>query len=234
MVDKRKIKVEVEGKSAPDTGEGAVETLAEEAQVKENGDKLEEAERDADFSQLGTLRNLEHSNHLEELNILKQEVAENHAKYLRALADLENYRKRSIKERSDLLKYQGEKILFDLLPVLDNLELALAHKDSNIEQLRSGLELIYKLFVDTLAKWKVLSESAQDQVFNPEKHHAISKLYLPEAEPGRVVNEFKKAYFYGDRLLRPAEVVVAVAAPEAPAEEGPQGGDDTEGQGGEE
>ena len=146
---------------------------------------------------------------------LKAEAADNKDKYLRALADFENYKKRALKERSELIKYEGSKILTDLLDVLDNLELALEHADSDPEKLADGVKMIHKMFVDTLGKWQVRAKPGIDKDFDPNTQNAISK--IPAENPkqaGKVINEFKKTYFYKDRLIRAGEVVVAVSEDE--------------------
>lgn len=141
---------------------------------------------------------------------LRAEIEEHKDRYLRALAELENYKKRSLKERSEMLKYQGERIIFDLLEVADNLELAKSHSGADAEKIRAGLDLIHKLFVDVLGKWEIRSSSAMGKEFDPTQHQAISKVTVDDTKPGTVINELKKAYFYKDKLLRPADVVVAV------------------------
>lgn len=169
-----------------------------------------------------------------ELEKARGEASENHDKYLRALADFENYKKRALKERSDLIRYQGEKILIDLLEVVDNIERALQHAQAEPEKLRQGLELIQKLFVDTLAKWEVKAESGIGKEFDPSKYQALSKVKVDDAKPGTIITEFKKAYMYRDRLLRVGSVVVAAdsgepvaAAPDA-AQSGSPGSDGVE------
>lgn len=156
---------------------------------------------DADFSRLNELEGSSAK--------ISDPLAEMKEKYLRALAELENYKKRALKERADLLKYQGERILQDMLPVVDNLELALQHADAEPDKLRSGMQLIHKLFVDTLNRWGVTSESSVGKPFDPIKHSALSRVPSVDSKPGTVVNELRRAYHYKDKLLRPAEVVVA-------------------------
>lgn len=142
---------------------------------------------------------------------LLEEYADIKDKYIRGLAELENYRKRTMRDRSDLLKYQGEGILFDILSVVDDIERALAHSEADPGGLKQGLELIYKSFVDVLNKWEVRGETAVGQQFDPVKHNALSKIVVQDATPGVVINELKKAYFYKDKILRHGDVVVAVA-----------------------
>ena len=198
---------------------------------EENADNAEEELKlpDADFSALDAeeaagkaeskVKGLK-----SEVEKFKSESEENRDKYLRALAEFENYKKRVLKERSELLKYQGEKVLGDMLSVLDNLELALQYSDSEAAKLKEGLELIHKSFVDILAKWEVKGESSVGMEFDPLKHAAISKIFVEGHKPGTVVNELKKAYFYKDKLLRAAEVVVS---DQMKPEEAPESGEET-------
>lgn len=170
----------------------------------------------------------------EEVRKLRAEVEESKDKYLRALADMENYKKRALKERSELLKYQGERMVLDLLEVLDNMELALSHSNADPAKLKAGLELIHKGFVDVLGRWEIRAVSALGKEFDPVQHQALSKITVDDAKPGTVINEFKKAYFYKDKLLRPADVVVAVGKDGAQQDsEADAAGTDSEGEGGE-
>ena len=222
---------------------------------KSPASEAESAERDADFSSLEAhetgIEGAEGESTQEESNPqfarLRAELAETNDKYLRALADLENYKKRALKERSDLLKYQGEKAFYDLLEVVDNLEFALQFTGLNLsssgdasastsesesksqesaEKLRQGLVLIHKLFLNILGKWEVRPDSALGKPFDPQRFSAISKVKSPDAVPGTVISELKKAYFYKDKLLRPGEVVVAEAT-----EDCNHGGDPDQGEG---
>ena len=196
-------------------------------QDAESSDADAIAKRDADFSRLEDKVELDELR--KRVSAAEQEAEDHKDKYLRALAELENVKKRAIKDRSDLLKYQGERVFTELLPLIDNLELALQHAESDPGALKSGLQLIHKLFVDTLGKWEVRSESALGKEFDPVRHSALSKVPTKDAKAGTVLNEFRKAYLYKDKLLRPAEVVVAA---EPPAEETPrdEGGDPQKGE----
>lgn len=139
----------------------------------------------------------------------RAETAEQRDKYLRALADFENFKRRAAKERSDLQKYQGEKILADILEVVDNIELALRYGAAEHEKLKAGLDLIHRRFVEILARWEVKGESGVGKEFDPATQSAISNVPAAGAKPGTVVDELKKTYFYKDKILRIGEVVVA-------------------------
>ena len=120
---------------------------------------------------------------------LEQQVAENRDRYVRLFADFENFKKRALKEQSELLKYQGERIVVDLLEVIDNLELALSHSSADGNALRTGLEMVLKQFVDKLARWDIRGESAIGTQFDPQKHSAISR--VPGTDAGVFVGELK-------------------------------------------
>jgi len=146
----------------------------------------------------------------EEVARLQRELEESRDKHLRLLAEFDNYKKRVLKERSELLKYQGEKVFVDLLDVIDDLDLAMQHKEGDPDKFRSGVALIHKKFLDVLSRWEVRSESAVGKGFDPERQNAISRLVIPDKEPNTVVEELKKTYFYKDKMIRVGEVIVAV------------------------
>jgi molecular chaperone GrpE len=147
---------------------------------------------------------------VDKVEALTAQLAEVRDRYLRLMADFENFKRRALKEQSELLRYQGERLIVDLLEVVDNLELAVSHSSGDGGQLRTGVEMILKMFVERLAKWDVRGESAVGLAFDPQRHAAISRVPGGDAAPGTIVGELKKAYFYKDKLIRPAEVVVAV------------------------
>ncbi len=141
------------------------------------------------------------------------ELAEAKDRYLRLAADFENFKRRALKEQSELLKYQGERIVVDMLEVLDNLELALSHSSASQDSLKTGLEMVHKLFIEKLGKWQIRGESSIGAQFDPQKHAAISR--VPGTEPGVIVGELKKPFYYKDKLVRFGEVIVATAGDEA-------------------
>ena len=144
---------------------------------------------------------------------LEVQLIEAQDRYLRLAADFENFKRRALKEQSEVLKYQGEKIVVDMLEVLDNLELALTHSSASQETLKTGLEMVLKLFIEKLNKWQIRGESSVGAKFDPQKHAAISR--VPGAESGVIVGELKKPYYYKDKLIRCGEVIVATAGDEA-------------------
>jgi molecular chaperone GrpE len=143
------------------------------------------------------------------LHKIEHELAEMKDRYLRLMADFENFKKRALKEQSELLKYQGERVLVDLLEVVDNLELAVTYSSADYDKLKQGLEMVLKMFVERLERWEVRGESSMGQQFDPHKHAAISRVPGNSTKPGTIVGELKKPYFYKDKLIRFGEVVVA-------------------------
>ncbi len=177
----------------------------------ENQETIEE--RDIDLDSVKKEDDLEKEiKELKEKNKkLEQEAKENKEKYLMALADMENFKKRTSKERADYLKYQGEAILCDIIEVLDNLDRALeSANQENVteESLKEGVKMIHKQFVDVLSKWGVKSEESVGKTFDPQKHSALSKAPSNDAKENEIISEFKKLYYYKDKILRHAQVVV--------------------------
>lgn len=145
----------------------------------------------------------------DELQRLKAEVEELKDKHLRSLAEFENYKKRVIKERSELIKYQGENILKDILNVVDDFERAIKFSDADPATLKDGVQMIYKSFIDVLGRHEVRGESSIGRTFDPVKHAAISKVPAPDKQVDEIIDELKKPYFYKDKLIRVGEVVIA-------------------------
>jgi molecular chaperone GrpE len=154
-------------------------------------------------------------------------LKEEHELRLRAAADLDNYRKRAAREREEVQKFGAEKLLKDLLPVMDNLDRALASAPAD-DPLADGVKMVRRIFEETLGRHGVEVVSALGKPFDPRLHEALAQLDAPDAEPGTVVAEHGRGFLLAGRLLRPA--LVAVAAPrarrEAGAEEPAAGGTD--------
>ncbi len=144
-----------------------------------------------------------------------KEAAENRDRWMRAVADLENYKKRSLHERTKLLKYKNEELLRDLLGIVDNLERALGHsvEAGRNDPLVEGVAMTAKMFHDTLQKHGLTEIKALGEAFNPHIHEAIARIPCSEKDrPNHVVQEVEKGYMYQDRLLRPSKVVVSTEA----------------------
>ncbi len=153
-------------------------------------------------------------------------LKDTHERQLRAVADLDNYKKRAARERDEAEKFALAKLLKELLPVLDNLDRALEHAATAAGPaegaLSTGVLATRKLFEAILGKFGVKGFSAEGQPFDPNRHEAMQQIPTSEIPPGTVAKEIVRGYLLNDRLLRPALVGVAVAPPttEAPGGNG--------------
>ncbi|WP_419420288.1 nucleotide exchange factor GrpE [Legionella sp. D16C41] len=146
----------------------------------------------------------------EQLTLAEQKAHENWEKAVRAVAELDNYRRRAERDVANAHRYGLEKFIAALLPVLDSLEQALqiAEKDKQ-EGMLEGLQLTLKLFLDVLNKYEVVPIDPLGEAFNPQEHEAMSIQEVPDAVPNSVINVFQKGYKLSDRVVRPARVIVA-------------------------
>ncbi len=134
-------------------------------------------------------------------------------RYLRTLADFENFRKRTDREKDDFRKYAMANVLRDLLPVLDNFDRALDHAEEG-DDFHRGVLLIYKQLGDVLQKNGVKTIDEVGVRFNPNIHEAVMREENPDVPSQTVTAILQKGYYLHDRLLRPALVKVAVGGPE--------------------
>ncbi len=146
----------------------------------------------------------------EELGRVNDEMARLQELYLRKLADFENYRKRQEREMSEFRQYAAAGIVRDCLPVLDNLERALAAPTGGEESVREGVGLVLRQFRDVLARHGLEEVDPDGEPFDPALHEAIQRRESPDVGENTVVEVFQKGYVLNGRLLRPAMVVVAV------------------------
>jgi len=147
---------------------------------------------------------------------LEKEKKDNWDRYLRAAADLENMRKRQKRELEDAKFDAKNKILKEMLPVVDNLERAIEHaSQAGTNPIVEGVQLVLRQFTTAFERLEVMPVEAMGQPFDPNLHEAISQ-QESDAAPGTVVQVLQRGYRSGERLLRPALVVVAKApAPKA-------------------
>lgn len=140
-----------------------------------------------------------------------QELKEKNDQLLRHVADIENFKKRLEKERTDLREFANESLMKDLLPVVDNLELALEHgrQQEAGSALLEGVENVLKGFMQVMTKFGVTPIQALGEKFDPAFHNAVMQREDPEAADQTVIQELQKGYLLKNRLLRPAMVVVA-------------------------
>lgn len=153
-----------------------------------------------------------------EIEKLKEDLEKAKSDYLYLMADFDNYRKNAIKERSELLRFGSERLIRDLLSVVDNFERAL-ESDSNVEKFREGVMMINHELKAMLQRFGVTEVPAQGLAFDPTAHEALSSEPTNEIPAGHVARVFKKAYKLHDKLIRPAQVVVAMPLGESKSSE---------------
>jgi len=141
------------------------------------------------------------------------ELAEWKDRHLRLAAEFENFKRRSLKERQDLLNFGTEGLMRELLATIDNLDRALGHgsqeEDVDKENLLEGVQLTLRSLLQTLEKSGLKVVEAQGVAFDPAVHEAIRQVQSDEHEPGTVIEVYQKGYLLKNRLLRPALVAVA-------------------------
>jgi len=147
----------------------------------------------------------------EKLQAAERQAQENHDRFLRVAAELDNFRKRKEREIGDLRKYANQTLLKELLAVVDNLERALAasRETSEPEGLRDGVEMTLKELLKIFEKFGVQPIEALQQPFDPNLHEAVMQESSDAVPANTVVKELQKGYLLRDRLLRPSMVVVS-------------------------
>ncbi|MNK62766.1 heat shock protein GrpE [compost metagenome] len=158
----------------------------------------------------------------QELALREQAYAELESQFKRLAADFENFRRRAVSEREDLIKFAGSRVLENLLPVVDNFERALGAmaKASEVSQVQSGIEMIYRQMQDFLTKSGVAPMEAQGKPFDPNFHEAIAQTENPDLPDETVMAEVQKGYLYNGKVLRHAMVQVSRNPGGAPSASG--------------
>ena len=149
----------------------------------------------------------------EQLEASKKEIEELNDKLLRKIAEFDNYRKRTLKEKTELILNGGEKTIVAILPVIDDMERALKNMQSadNVAAVLEGVELIYKKFMDILSKQGVSVIETKDADFDVDVHEAIAQLPAPVEElKGKVMDCTLTGYKLNDKVIRHAQVVVGL------------------------
>ena len=131
-------------------------------------------------------------------------------KYIRLQAEFDNFRKRTLREKMDLIQSGGSDVLKAILPVLDDMQRAIAasEKSDDIASLREGERMVEKKFIDTLHQKNVTEIEAQGQPFDEQVHEAVARFAAGEENKGKVIDVIQRGYMLGDKVLRFAKVVV--------------------------
>lgn len=184
---------EQENEVIPETGEAQNATESEETAAQDAGKTVEE-----------------------KLLAAEEEIAGFRDKMLRTAAEFDNYKKRMERDRLSALKYASESVLREILPVVDNLERALAQgvvagvdAQTNLASLLEGVQLTLKSLLAALEKFEVKPMDSIGKPFDPKIHEALVMEASDEIPASHVLSEFEKGYYYKDRLLRVARVIVS-------------------------
>lgn len=181
----------------------------EELNVEETLNNAEEQPQD---EQAENAAPMTHEEDLEkELETAQETIEEQKDKYLRLSAEFDNYRKRTMKEKAELILNGGEKSLSSILPVVDDFERAIKTMETatDVQAVKEGVELIYNKFMATLAQNGVKVIETKDQPLNTDYHEAIAVIPAPsEAQKGKILDCVQTGYTLNDKVLRHAKVVV--------------------------
>lgn len=171
--------------------------------VNENADMAEQ-ENDADEADSANM-----SEEKSPLEVANEEIAALKDKYLRTVAEFENYKKRTLKEKAELILNGGEKTVTAILPVLDDFERALADKTEDAIAIKEGMELIFKKFVKSLESLGVKKIETEDKTFDVDFHEAIAMVPgVGDDKKGKVIDCVQTGYTLNDKVIRHAKVAV--------------------------
>ena len=134
--------------------------------------------------------------------------------YIRLMADFDNYRKRQSREREEFVKRSNERLLADILPVLDNLGLALKKTENPEDPFATGVKLVYDQFRGVLNRCGMEPIEALGEEFNPDKHEALSYIPSPTVPANKVIDQFRCGWVINGHLMRAAQVIVSSGKPE--------------------
>lgn len=185
------------------------EISEEQENVSEQNDEVVEPEETLTPDEVISADEKEIASLKEQLAQAENAAAELKDRMLRVQADFENFRKRTLREKEDLAQYTKENFVSKLLPVLDNLDLAIDHSNTdNMEAYRKGVELVAKQLKDVLESEGLQEIKAKDETFNPNYHHGVAVEQNPDIEDQKITEVFQKGYQLKDKVLRPAMVKV--------------------------
>lgn len=146
----------------------------------------------------------------DETERLTAELRDAHDRYLRLYAEFENYKKRVVKDKEELVKYGNENLLRELLPVIDHLEMALKHASNGISSgLVQGVEITLREMKKTLQNFGLTEIDADGKYFDPLIHHAMAQVERDDVDENTVVEEYRKGYMLKDKVIRAAMVAVS-------------------------
>lgn len=132
----------------------------------------------------------------------------------RTVSEFNNFRRRAEREREEAISFGNEKLLKSIIPVIDNLQIALAHADhSGSDDFVSGVQMVHDLMLQSLQRQGMTSFESKGELFDPERHEAVSRIENDDLPENTVIEQLQKGYFLNERLLRPAKVTVSCTSP---------------------
>ncbi len=159
--------------------------------------------------QNNTQQTEEQSEELDPLTAAQQEAEQWKDKYIRLVAEFDNYKKRTLKEKSELIINGSEKTISAILPILDDFERAIADKTEDPTAIKEGFSLIYKKFIETLEKIGVQKIKTEDADFNVDYHEAIAMVPgMDDDKKGKIIDCVQTGYTLNDKVIRHAKVAV--------------------------
>ena len=190
------------------------------SQNQDNNEEFEQDQQDANATTMqddeAVLESPEkNADSLEaQLEDAQAKASDNWDQYIRAKAEMDNLRRRNVIDVENAHKYGTEKLVTELLPVLDSMAMGLAVEDASAESLREGMELTMNMLVKMMDKVGIEEIDPLNEKFDPAKHQAMSMQPNPDVEPNTVIAVMQKGYALNGRLLRPAMVMVSKAVEE--------------------
>ena len=190
--------------------EKETETVDETSDTVNSAEETPEQEETIETEETEKTEDNEEVSEEGQLLAMKEQVEESENKYLKLYAEFENFKRRNRQEAELNSKYKDQKFAEHLLPVIDNLERALAIEgtDESFIALNKGVEMVYRNLVETLEKHDIKAIDALDQPFDPNFHQAVMT-EASDAESDIVIEEFQKGYILKDRVIRPTMVKVS-------------------------
>jgi molecular chaperone GrpE len=178
-----------------ENSESDVSELIDEKQTEEKGEE--------EISEMEKLQN--------EINALKEEVNQWKDKFLRKMAEFENYKKRVAEDQLQLVKYSNEKLIKDLLPIIDDFERALTFSKEELKNnsVLQGVEMIYNKLMKILSDYGLKKIDAMNQPFDFNYHEALLQVPKDGVEPLTIIEEVEKGYLLNDKVIRHSKVIVA-------------------------
>jgi len=161
-------------------------------------------------TQAETIENVESASKSEENDDFESKYMQLNDFYLRLMADFDNYKKKTLKEKSDLIKYNGEKIFVNMLPIIDDFERAIDHLPEGDDPIKEGIILIHSKFIGFLNQNGVKEIKTKDEKFDTDFHEAVTLFPSgDEKMKGNIIDCVQKGYTFHDKVIRYAKVVVA-------------------------